>query len=76
MQWSAALKLSPRPQRRLEDSTKRKHPSIDWSRVAGAGNVYRHDYDNVLASYVWITVQESLDPLQQVVLAELRLKQN
>jgi uncharacterized protein with HEPN domain len=26
---------------------KRRHPSIAWKDMAGAGNVYRHDYEDV-----------------------------
>jgi uncharacterized protein with HEPN domain len=36
---------------------KARHPSIAWKQMAGAGNVYRHDYENVAARYVWDTVQ-------------------
>jgi len=40
--------------------------------MAGAGNVYRHDYERVLDRAVWDTVQESLRPLLAVVEEELR----
>lgn len=39
--------------------------------MAGAGNVYRHDYEDVAARYVWKTVNESLPPLHAVIAAEL-----
>ena len=41
--------------------------------MAGAGNVYRHDYEDVAARYVWKTANESLPPLREVVEAELAL---
>jgi uncharacterized protein with HEPN domain len=39
--------------------------------MAGAGNIYRHDYEDVAASYVWITVQNHLPPLRTVIVHEL-----
>jgi len=39
--------------------------------MAGAGNVYRHDYEDVAASYVWRTVENSLPPLRAVIQQEL-----
>ena len=39
--------------------------------MAGAGNVYRHDYENVAARYVWDTVQLALPPLRAVIEREL-----
>ena len=39
--------------------------------MAGAGNVYRHDYEDVAARYVWDTVQLALPPSRRVVEQEL-----
>ena len=39
--------------------------------MAGAGNVYRHDYEDVAAQYVWETVQLALPPLRAVIEVEL-----
>lgn len=39
--------------------------------MAAAGNVYRHDYENVAAKLVWDTVQLALPPLRDVVTREL-----
>lgn len=36
-----------------------------------AGSVYRHDYEDVAASYIWDTVQHHLPPLRLVVTREL-----
>jgi hypothetical protein len=35
--------------------------------MAGAGNVYRHDYEDVAASYVGVTVQNDLTSLGLVI---------
>jgi uncharacterized protein with HEPN domain len=50
---------------------KTRHPSIPWKDIAGAGNVYRHDYEDVAAKVVWDTVQLALPPLQAVIASEL-----
>jgi uncharacterized protein with HEPN domain len=39
--------------------------------MAGAGSIYRHDYEGVLDEIVWDTVQNSLDPLSVAVELEL-----
>jgi uncharacterized protein with HEPN domain len=39
--------------------------------MAGAGNIYRHDYEDVAASYVWVTVQNHLPLLRAVIEREL-----
>ena len=39
--------------------------------MAGAGNVYRHDYEDVAARLVWDTVQLALPPLRDVVTREI-----
>jgi len=58
--------------RRLPEAMKSRHPSIAWRDMAGAGNVYRHDYDDVAARYVWHTLTHDLQPLRLVVLEEIR----
>jgi uncharacterized protein with HEPN domain len=39
--------------------------------MAGAGNIYRHSYEDVAARYVWETVQRDLPPLRAVMVQEL-----
>jgi hypothetical protein len=38
--------------------------------MAGAGNIYRHDYEDVLDQMVWHTVR-ALEPLAEVVVTEI-----
>jgi uncharacterized protein with HEPN domain len=57
--------------RRLPEEMKARHPSIVWKRMAGAGNVYRHEYEDVAARYVWETVQRDLPSLRAVIAREL-----
>jgi uncharacterized protein with HEPN domain len=39
--------------------------------MAGAGNVYRHDHEDVAVSFVWVTVQDHLPALRAVIEGEL-----
>jgi uncharacterized protein with HEPN domain len=39
--------------------------------MAGAGNVYRHDYEDVVAQFVWDTVQHALPSLKAVIEEEI-----
>jgi uncharacterized protein with HEPN domain len=39
--------------------------------MAGAGNVYRHDYEDVEATQVWDAVRLALPPLRVVIEHEL-----
>jgi len=39
--------------------------------MAGAGNVYCHDYEDVAAKLVWDTVHVALPPLADVIAREL-----
>jgi uncharacterized protein with HEPN domain len=66
------LEIISEASRRLPQSVKDRRPSIAWRRMAGAGNVYRRDYEDVAANYVWDTMQNDLPPLRAVIEDELR----
>jgi uncharacterized protein with HEPN domain len=65
------LEIISEASRRLPDELKSRHPAISWRQMAAAGNVYRHDYEDVAAQLVWETVQRALPPLKGVVEDEL-----
>lgn len=65
------LEVISEASRRLPEELKARHPNIAWRQMAGAGNVYRHDYEDVAAQYVWDTVQRALPPLRVVIEQEL-----
>jgi uncharacterized protein with HEPN domain len=65
------LEIISEASRRLPEGLKARHPTIAWKQMAGAGNVYRHDYDDVAAQFVWDTVQRALPSLREVVEAEI-----
>lgn len=65
------LEIISEASRRLPMELKVRHPAIAWKQMAGAGNVYRHDYEDVAAQFVWDTVQRALPPLRTVVEQEI-----
>jgi uncharacterized protein with HEPN domain len=65
------LEIVSEASRRLPDDLKARHPSIAWKDMAGAGNIYRHDYEDVAVQQVWDTVQIDLPPLRAVIEHEL-----
>ena len=65
-----SLRSSPKRRAGL-DELKARHPSIAWKNMAGAGNVYRHDYEDVAVSLVWVVLEDHLPPLLIVVAQEL-----
>lgn len=65
------LEIVSEASRRLPPEMKARHPDVPWERIAGAGNVYRHDYEDVLPSILWNTVLNHLDRLEQAVRNEI-----
>ena len=65
------LEIISEASRRLPMELKARHPTISWTQMAAAGNVYRHDYEDVAAQFVWDTVQHALPPLKIVIDQEL-----
>jgi uncharacterized protein with HEPN domain len=65
------LEVISEASRRLSDELKARHPHILWREMAAAGNVYRHDYEEVLPRRVWKTLQVELPPLRIVIEREL-----
>jgi uncharacterized protein with HEPN domain len=66
------LEIISEASRRLPDDLKARHPAIGWKQMAGAGNIYRHDYEDVAAEFVWETVKRALPPLRAVIETELK----
>ncbi len=67
------LEIISEASRRLSADMKVRHNSIAWKDIAGAGNVYRHDYEDVAAKQVWDTVQIDLPSLRIAIDHELAL---
>jgi uncharacterized protein with HEPN domain len=65
------LEIISEASRRLPDDLKARHPAIAWKNMAGAGNIYRHDYEDVAASFVWVVLRDHLPALRTVIEQEL-----
>lgn len=57
--------------RHLPSEVKARHPAIPWAKVAGIGNVLRHDYQQVAYDILWHVVHDDLPELHAACLAEL-----
>jgi uncharacterized protein with HEPN domain len=68
-----ALEIISEASRRLPDDLKARHPDIPWVEMAGAGNVYRHDYEDVRQRLVWGTVHNRLPALLAAIQQELAM---
>jgi len=66
-----ALEIISEASRRLPDDLKQRHDQINWRAIAAAGNIYRHEYENVDNRLIWTTLREELPPLRNVVVTEL-----
>jgi uncharacterized protein with HEPN domain len=65
------LEIISEASRRLPQSLNDRHPTIAWRAMAAAGNVYRHEDEDVAAREVWDTLTYHFPPLRTVVDAEL-----
>jgi uncharacterized protein with HEPN domain len=65
------LEIISEASRRLPTEIKDRHPDLAWRDMAGAGNIYRHHYDNVAAARVRETVLNALPPLRSAAEREL-----
>ena len=57
--------------RRPTDELKARHPEIPWQKVAGIGNVLRHNYEDIAAAVMWKLAQADLPGLEKVCREEL-----
>jgi uncharacterized protein with HEPN domain len=57
--------------RHLPDELKARHAQIPWRKVAGIGNVLRHEYERVAHDVLWRVVRDNLPPLDKVCREEL-----
>jgi len=68
------LEIISEASRRLPNEMKARHPNISWRQMAAAGNVYRQDYEDVAAQFVWDTVQRAVPALKNVIEVEVARK--
>jgi uncharacterized protein with HEPN domain len=65
------LEIVSEASRHLDDELKARHPEIPWSKVAGIGNVLRHDYERIAADLLWNLLQDDLLTLETACRNEL-----
>lgn len=70
-QVERGLEIISEASRHLPDDMKVRHPDIPWRKVAGIGNVLRHEYMRVAADILWRLVRDNLDDLEQACRTEL-----
>lgn len=72
-QWlvQRGVEIVSEASRHLTDELKARHPEIPWKKVAGIGNVLRHNYETLAASILWKLATEELTPLEGVCRQEL-----
>ena len=59
----------------MTDELKSRQPEIPWAKVAGIGNVLRHEYEGVAPPVTWKLAQDDLTLLEQVCREELAREQ-
>ena len=68
---TCCLEIISGASRRLPDELKERNPSIQWRDMAAAGNIYRHEYEDVAVRGVWDTLCHHLPQLRIVIEQEL-----
>jgi len=64
------LEIISEASRRLPEEMKARHAVIPWGKVAGIGNVLRHEYEHVAYDVLWHVVRDDLPVLAEVCQAE------
>jgi uncharacterized protein with HEPN domain len=76
-QWlvERGVEIISEASRHLSDELKARHPHVPWGKVAGIGNILRHNYENIAAPVMWKLAQADLSVLESVCREELRAEQ-
>jgi uncharacterized protein with HEPN domain len=54
------LEIISEASRRVDPAVQARHGHLPWRAMAAAGNMYRHEYDNLTPDLVWQTLRHSL----------------
>jgi uncharacterized protein with HEPN domain len=57
------LEIISEAARRLRGAQQDRFPHLEWRQIEDSGNVFRHVYQHVAESRVWMTVQDRLPGL-------------
>jgi uncharacterized protein with HEPN domain len=72
-QWlvERGVEIISEASRHLSDDLKIRNPEIPWKKIAGIGNVLRHNYESIAAPVMWKLAHEDLSDLERVCRREL-----
>ncbi len=72
-QWlvERGVEIISEASRHLPVEMKARYADIPWQKIAGIGNVLRHDYENIAAPLMWKLAHDDLPLLEKVCRAEL-----
>ena len=70
-QVERGIEIISEASRHLPQDMKARHPEIPWRKVAGIGNVLRHEYARVAVDALWRVICDDLQALDQVCREEL-----
>jgi len=65
------LEIISEASRHLPDDMKARHMDIPWPKVAGIGNVLRHNYERIAPDVLWKLARDDLPHLEKVCREEL-----
>jgi uncharacterized protein with HEPN domain len=65
------LEIISEASRRVTADVRARHPQLPWTDLAGAGNIYRHEYENVREALIWKTAKDALPGLLAIIDTEL-----
>ncbi|MDO9710833.1 HepT-like ribonuclease domain-containing protein [Paracraurococcus lichenis] len=65
------LEIVSEASRHLPPAMKARHAAVPWRKVAGIGNVLRHEYHRVAPPILWALLQQDLPALRDAVEAEI-----
>jgi uncharacterized protein with HEPN domain len=57
--------------RRLSSELKARHPEIPWPKVAGIGNILRHEYERIAPAVLWGIAATDFAPLESACRTEI-----
>ena len=61
------LEIISEASRNIPRQVKDRYSGIPWGKIAGIGNILRHDYQNVANQIIWDTVQLHLPELLETM---------
>jgi len=57
--------------RHISGAVKDRHPTLPWPKVAGIGNILRHEYERIAPDILWKLIHDDLPSLERVCREEL-----